>query len=308
MPGYRDRGYPDRGYPDRGYPDRGYPDRGYPDRGYQDEDYRGGDYRDTGLPGSWAPGSGHRDHEQSGRGQWDRGHGDGYPAGAARSRSGVRYRDDPPAARPGRAPRRRDTTGGADGNERLTAATGAVLLVLFAAEGVTILAVRQLITLHFFVGMLLVGPVVLKAGATTYRFVRYYTGAPDYRRKGPPALLLRLLGPFVLATSVAVIGTGIMLGYAGSNPGLWLFAHKASFVLWFGVMTIHVLAYVWRLPRLISGDLAGRAGYRAREVLAGRPARWLLLTASVLAGLLLAVLTIHQAGAWLGQHTMIGGG
>ena len=32
--------------------------------------------------------------------------------------------------------------------------------------------------------------------------------------------------------------------------------------------------------------------------MAGRAARWLLLTASVLAGLLLAVLTIHRAGAW----------
>ena len=49
-------------------------------------------------------------------------------------------------------------------------------------------------------------------------------------------------------------------------------------------------------------------GHRADEVLAGRPARWLLLTASVLAGLLLAVLTVRQGGVWLGQHTMFGGG
>jgi hypothetical protein len=63
---------------------------------------------------------------------------------------------------------------------------------------------------------------------------------------------------------------------------------------------VHVLAYVWRLPSVVGGDLAGRAGRRANEVLAGRAARWLLLTASVLAGLLLAVLTIHRAGAWTG--------
>jgi len=203
--------------------------------------------------------------------------------------------------------RRRDTTGGADGNERLTAATGAVLLVLFAPEGVTILAVRQLLTLHFFLGMLLIGPVLLKASATIYRFIRYYTGAPDYRRKGPPALPLRLLGPLVLLTSLAVIGTGVVLGYAGRDVGWWLFAHKAAFVLWFAVMTIHVLAYAWRLPRLIAGDLRSSAAYRAREVLAGRRARWLLLTASVLTGLLLGVLTFHQAGAWLGSD-MVGGG
>jgi hypothetical protein len=88
--------------------------------------------------------------------------------------------------------------------------------------------------------------------------------------------------------------------------GLWLFAHKAAFVLWFAVMTIHVLAYAWRLPRLIAGDLRGAAGRRAREVLAGRRARWLLLTASVLTGMLLGVVTFHQAGAWLGSHLVAG--
>jgi len=201
---------------------------------------------------------------------------------------------------------RRETTGGADGNERLTAATGAVLLVLFAAEGATILAVRQLLTLHFFLGMLLIGPVLLKASATIYRFIRYYTGAPDYRRKGPPALPLRLLGPFVLLTSLAVIGTGVMLGYAGRDVGWWLLAHKAAFVLWFAVITIHVLAYAWRLPGLIAGDVRTGTAYRAREMLAGRRARWLLLAASVLTGLLLGVLTFHQAGAWLGSN-VVGG-
>jgi hypothetical protein len=33
-------------------------------------------------------------------------------------------------------------------------------------------------------------------------------------------------------------------------------------------------------------------------------ARWLLLTASVLAGLVLAVLTIHRAGAWAGSPAL----
>ena len=169
----------------------------------------------------------------------------------------------------------RDNTGGAEGNERLTAVTGAVLLVLFAAEGLTILSIHQLITVHFFVGMLLIGPVALKIATVAYRFARYYTGAPEYRRKGPPAPLLRLLGPFVLITSVGVIGTGVALAFAGSAAGPWLFLHKAFFVLWFGVMTIHVLAYAWRLPRLIGSDLRGPGRFnRARAVLAGRSTRW----------------------------------
>jgi hypothetical protein len=86
----------------------------------------------------------------------------------------------------------------------------------------------------------------------------------------------------VLITSVGVIGTGVVLALAGSSAGPWLFLHKAFFVLWFGVMTIHVLTYVWRLPGLIGADLRGPAGFnRARGVLAGRATRWLLLTASI---------------------------
>ena len=189
-------------------------------------------------------------------------------------------------------------TGGAGGNERLTGLTGMVLLVLFAAEGVTILAVRQMLTLHFFIGMLLVGPVLLKLCSTIYRFTRYYAGDAEYHRKGPPALPLRVLGPFVILTSLAVIGTGIVLALTGPGPSIWLLAHKAAFVLWFGVMTIHVLVYAWRLPRLVGSDLARRAGYRADQVLGGRAARWLLLTAALLTGLLLAVITVHLAGPW----------
>jgi hypothetical protein len=198
-------------------------------------------------------------------------------------------------------------TGGAGGNERLTGLTGMVLLVLFAAEGFTILAIHQMLTLHFFLGVLLVGPVLLKMCSTGYRFARYYTGDAEYRRKGPPALLLRMLGPFVILTSLLVIGTGVMLAFTGPGPSIWLLAHKASFVLWFGAMTVHVLAYVWRLPQLVGNDLASRAGRRAEEVLGGRAARWLLLTASLLAGLLLAVITVHLAGPWVAAGGGAGG-
>ncbi len=218
---------------------------------------------------------------------------------------------DNPASRDPRLSRdsvSRNFSGGAEGNERLTAATGAVLLALFAAEGFTILSIHQLITLHFFLGMLLIGPVALKIGAVIYRFARYYSGAAEYRRKGPPAPLLRLLGPFVLVTSVGVIGTGVMLAVTGSAVGPWLFLHKAFFVLWFGVMTIHVLAYAWRLPRLIGSDLRGRAalnrahGALASRALSGRTTRWLLLAASIAGGLLIAATTLHLAGPWAGFH------
>jgi hypothetical protein len=199
------------------------------------------------------------------------------------------------------APKHRRTarySGGTGGNERLTAMTGAVLLGLLAAEGVTILAKRQLLTLHFFIGMLLVGPVLLKVASTGYRFIRYYTGSVPYVKRGPPAPLMRLLGPVVIAASAGVIGSGIALAFTGPGASLWILAHKAFFVLWFGAMAIHVLAYAPKLPRLLAGRSA--AAGRARAVLAGAGQRWLLLTASLMAGLLLALATYQLAGRWAG--------
>ncbi len=63
------------------------------------------------------------------------------------------------------------------GNERLTAMTGAVLLVLFAAECLTLLNLGSFLTLHVFLGMLLLGPVSLKICSVLWRFARYYTGS-----------------------------------------------------------------------------------------------------------------------------------
>ena len=202
--------------------------------------------------------------------------------------------------------------GGAEGNERLTAMTGAVLLVLLAVEGFTILRLGRLLTLHFFLGMLLLGPVALKAGSVIYRFVRYYTGSAPYRRKGPPALLLRLLGPVIVLLTAGVFGSGVMLAVTGPGQGPWLLLHKASFILWFCAMAIHVLAYLPRLPRLLAAEArgtlaeagpgahagAGRHARRAMEVLGGRGARLALLITSLLAGLVIALLTVHLEGHW----------
>jgi hypothetical protein len=206
-------------------------------------------------------------------------------------------------------------SGGAEGNERLTALTGAVLIALLAVEGYTILRIGRLLTLHFFVGMLLLGPVAVKAGTVIYRFARYYAGSGPYRRKGPPRLLLRVLGPVIVLLTACVFGTGIMLavtgpGYAGPNQ--WLQLHKLSFIAWACAMTIHVLAYLPRLPRLLAAEargvslensgtgqaVAGRRGQRALRTLGGRGTRLTLLTASLLAGLVIALLTVQLAGRW----------
>src|SRR5947209_19688083 len=107
-----------------------------------------------------------------------------------------------------RAPAR---TGGVAGNARLTGAVAVALLVLLAAEGVTIPFIGQLLGPHMFIGLLLIPPVALKLASTGYRFARYYTGNETYVRKGPPPVLLRMLAPGVVLTTLAVFGTGVAL-------------------------------------------------------------------------------------------------
>ena len=190
--------------------------------------------------------------------------------------------------------RRVASTGGADGNERLTAATAVVLLVLLAVEGVTILFLRPLLSVHVFVGMLLIPPVALKLGAVGYRFARYYAGSRPYRLKGPPHLLMRVLvAPVLVAATLGLFASGVALLVVGPGRGIVLGLHKASFVVWFGAMSVHVLAYVLRVPGLVRADWQrpGRehGGYLRSGLLAG----------SLVLGLTLALFTLQYAAPWL---------
>ncbi|MCU1491918.1 MAG: hypothetical protein JWM85_3323 [Acidimicrobiaceae bacterium] len=185
---------------------------------------------------------------------------------------------------------------GVEANARLTGSVAAVLLVLLAAEGVTILSIRSLISPHIFIGMLLVPPVALKIASTGYRFIRYYSGAPAYRKKGPPAALLRLLGPFVVVLTVLVFASGIALIFVGPGPRQnLLLLHKVSFVLWFAAMAIHVLAHLMDTARLAPRDFY----WRTRKQVAGAGLRQWTLVASLAVGFLLAALLVGRAGHFL---------
>lgn len=181
-----------------------------------------------------------------------------------------------------------------EGNSRLTSLTGIVLLVMFAVEGFTLLDVSGLITLHIVLGALLIGPVALKIASTGYRFIRYYTGATAYVRKGPPHPVLRVLGPVVILTSLAVIGTGIALGVS-PDGGPWGFLHRASFVVWFAVMVIHVLGHLVEVARHGTADLRRNA---AGVVVAGRRVRFALVVIAVLAGIGAAAAVLPASSAW----------
>ncbi len=188
--------------------------------------------------------------------------------------------------------------GGTSGNERLTAANGAALLVLLAVLGVTILRIRPLLSVHLFVGMLLIPPVLLKLASTGYRFIRYYTANPSYRRKGPPALPLRMLAPWVVATTLVVFASGVALLFVGpSSRGTLLPIHKVSFFIWLALMAVHVLGHLPEIPRALRGDY-GRSSQLSEDV-TGRAGRIISLAGALTLGVVLAILLIPEFGPWL---------
>ena len=189
---------------------------------------------------------------------------------------------------------RRLLRGGNEGNARLTGMTGLVLLVLLAVEGVTILDIRPLLSVHVFVGLLLIPPVALKLAVTGYRLVRYYARAVEYVRKGPPLLLMRMLvAPGLIAAALVVFGTGVALLAIGPGGGIVLLLHQASFFVWLAAFGVHVLAYALRVPGLVAADW-GR-GPRT----SGAALRFGVVALALLLGLTVALAELPAAGPWL---------
>jgi hypothetical protein len=180
-----------------------------------------------------------------------------------------------------------------EGNARLTAAAAVSLLVLLAIEGVTILFLRQLLSVHLFVGALLIPPVALKLGSTGYRFARYYTGHSAYRAKGAPPLVLRAIAPVVVLTTVLVLASGIALLLAGpSSKGTLLPIHKVSFIVWLAFTGVHVLGHMLELPGALRADLARPSD------LPGRSLRWMLVGVSLAGGLGLGMWALTYLDPW----------
>lgn len=191
------------------------------------------------------------------------------------------------------------TDAGVEGNARLTASTGLVLTALLLVEGVTILDVRGYITLHTFIGLALVGPLALKCASTVYRFARYYAKHPSYVRRGAPVLLLRVLGPLVVLSSVGVVATGLVLLADHGRSSFWLMLHKASFVVWIVVTGVHFLGHIVGAVRDTARDLGTSSPHPARR---HRAIRLLLVAGSVAVGMLIAAAFTPNAAVWHLAH------
>ena len=174
--------------------------------------------------------------------------------------------------------------GGSAGNEQLTAVIAAVLLLLLAIESATLLRLTSLLTVHAFVGMLLIPVLGLKVASAGWRFLRYYRNGEEYIRRGPPHLALRaVVAPVIVVSTLVLFGTGVALLVLGQTHGTVVGLHKASFLVWVGATGLHVLAHAPKLPRLL----------RAR--IPGTSMRVALVASAVLVGAVLATATLPEA-------------
>jgi hypothetical protein len=179
-----------------------------------------------------------------------------------------------------------------------------VLVILLAVLGITIVQIGQLIWLHLFLGLLLIGPVMLKMASTGYRFVLYYARDPSYRRKGPPEAWLRLMAPIIVFTTIGVFATGVPLLFIkpiDREPIAEI--HKVFFIVWLVFTGFHVLGHLPQMAGLVGG---GRASDRDHipglDSEAGRGARGLAVAGAIVAGLVLAIVFIPDFARWTAFH------
>ena len=203
----------------------------------------------------------------------------------------------PEAAAPARRRRvRPPRLGGSRGNEILTSLNAVVLIVLIAVQGITVLALDSMIHIHLFVGVVLLGPVLLKLASTGYRFARYYSGAREYRAEGPPPTLLRVIAPVFVAATCGLFASGVVMLLDGEGSDSLNAVHVTSFWIWVGCLALHVLLNGREvISRVRSEWLTG-----VRSRLPGAELRAALVFASLLGGILLAISLVSKITGFQG--------
>jgi hypothetical protein len=185
------------------------------------------------------------------------------------------------------------------GNARLTGATAAVLLLLSCVEVATVvMGVKNVLTLHVVIGLLLVPPLLVKIASVSWRFFRYYRHDEAYRRRGAPSTALRILGPLILLATLVLFVSGITLLLApsafGGPRGTMYTVHAGSFYIWLVLVVAHVIGHARDLRRVAAKDWRRRT----RAAVPGARVRQLAVLASLAAGLALALSLVGHVGTF----------
>lgn len=184
-----------------------------------------------------------------------------------------------------------------DGNERLTAAVGVLLLLPILVELATILlGVHTFMSLHVFVGLALIPPVLLKLASTGWRFARYYTHGHEYVAQGPPQLAMRLLAPLLVAATVILFSSGVAMGILhGHALQIARQLHGPTSVIWLMLIGVHVLVYLKRALTDSGEDLRSTT----RREVQGATWRSYALAAALILGLVAGAAAVPAQHRWV---------
>jgi len=183
------------------------------------------------------------------------------------------------------------------GNERLTAIVGALLLVPIVVELATILlGVHTFMSLHVFVGLLLIPAVLLKLASTGWRFARYYSRSDAYRALGPPRPGMRLLAPLFVVATFVLFGSGVGMGVLhGHALVVARRLHGPASVAWIVLLGVHVLVYLKRTLITTSEDVVPAT----RRAVRGARGRAYVVAAAGVAGLSIGAATVPAQHRWV---------
>jgi hypothetical protein len=159
-----------------------------------------------------------------------------------------------------------------------------------------LLGLHQYLSLHVFIGLVLIPPVLLKLVSTGWRFTRYYTRSTAYRLKGAPQLIMRLLAPVLVAATVLLFGSGVAMGVLHGNAlSIARNVHGPASVVWMLIVGVHVLVYLRRALVSTKEDVDPAS----RSAVPGARARTALLIATVIAGIGIGLGTLSLQHHWL---------
>ena len=151
-------------------------------------------------------------------------------------------------------------------------------------------------SLHVFVGFVLIPPVLLKLGSTGWRFARYYTGSRAYTLRGPPRFTMRLLAPLLVAATVVLLASGVAMGILhGHALTVARRLHGPASVVWIVLVGVHVLVYLKRALISSSEDVAPSS----RASVRGASARAYLLATAVVSGVVIGIATVPAQHHWV---------
>jgi len=159
---------------------------------------------------------------------------------------------------------------------------------------VTVLDLGTLVDEHMFIGLVLIPPVLLKLGSVGYRFARYYGRAPAYTAKGAPRLFLRVLAPLLVASTIALFATGVLLLAAGHKSRSLLQLHQVSAIVWAAAFTVHFLAHVPRVARSLATALRATR----EDAVPGTGVRGLLVAGATGGGAAIALGLLPAINGW----------